>query len=308
MIEILRIAVFILSLAIASGGILIASHLRTTYKTDFFSSLLFFEVFWFTFGFYVLWGQIIVAAFLEPHVEPGLLEGITNITIFLGSPFLLFAWFMFVKLARETACIKSGNTFITLFLISNFMLVPGIGYLLVVYIGIPVMLAMKYLFVVLSVLYITVGSYSLLLRKKKQYRLNHTDRRNLVFGLLLLMILQNALYLLSGPRSYLTLTFILLFYSFGGFMPLYFRYRTDLSGLLAPEENNPSFDRFCEKFKISKREKEVIREICDGFSNQQIANKLFISLQTVKDHTHRIYGKTNCSSRAQLMWMVNEGG
>jgi DNA-binding NarL/FixJ family response regulator len=73
-------------------------------------------------------------------------------------------------------------------------------------------------------------------------------------------------------------------------------------------DGNLTFDRFCSTFEISKREKEVIHEICKGLSNQQIADKLFISLQTVKDHTHRIYGKTFCTSRAQLIRMVNEGG
>jgi DNA-binding CsgD family transcriptional regulator len=48
-----------------------------------------------------------------------------------------------------------------------------------------------------------------------------------------------------------------------------------------------------------------MQEICAGLSNQQIADKLFISLQTVKDHTSRIYYKTNCSGRAQLIAMVN---
>jgi DNA-binding NarL/FixJ family response regulator len=76
---------------------------------------------------------------------------------------------------------------------------------------------------------------------------------------------------------------------------------------LSHGESNFTLEHFCEKFDISKREKEVIHEICRGLSNQQIADKLFISLQTVKDHTHRIYGKTFCTSRAQLMRMVNEG-
>ena len=130
--------------------------------------------------------------------------------------------------------------------------------------------------------------------------------KNLSTGLLLIMFLQNTLLFFYEIDIYITLAFILLFYVYGGLIPVYLRYKTDLSKLLIPGENNVSFERFCEKYEISKREKEVIHEICSGLSNQQIADRLFISLQTVKDHTHRIYGKTNCNSRAQLISMVNE--
>jgi len=67
-----------------------------------------------------------------------------------------------------------------------------------------------------------------------------------------------------------------------------------------------SFDDFCKKYEVSPRESDIIREICNGLSNKEISEKLFISLQTVKDHTHRIYIKTNVRSRAQLMNLVRE--
>jgi len=50
----------------------------------------------------------------------------------------------------------------------------------------------------------------------------------------------------------------------------------------------------------------VIREICNGLSNKEISERLFISLQTVKDHTHRIYIKTNVRSRVQLINFLRE--
>lgn len=65
-----------------------------------------------------------------------------------------------------------------------------------------------------------------------------------------------------------------------------------------------SFEEFCKKYEVSPRESDVVREICNGLSNKEISEKLFISLQTVKDHTHRIYIKTNVRSRVQLMNLV----
>jgi DNA-binding CsgD family transcriptional regulator len=306
MITLLEIVIFVLSLAVTSGGILISSHLRTTYKTDFMSSLLFFQVFWFTFGFYVPWGQIIIASILETVVEPENLEKVTGITLFLGSPFLVFAWLMFLKLTREVSNRKSGIFLIVLFLAFNFICIPGILYLLNRMSGIKASVLVQYTIIITGILYTMAGAFFLISGKKKQSRLNLPDTRLMAFWLLLLIILQQGFFFLSERSDYLRLAYILLFYCFGGFLPLFFRYRADLSRQLIPAENNLSFDRLCEKYEISKREKEIIHEICEGLTNQQIADKLFISLQTVKDHTHRIYGKTNCSSRAQLMRLVNE--
>ena len=67
-----------------------------------------------------------------------------------------------------------------------------------------------------------------------------------------------------------------------------------------------NFDSFCAEFGISKREAEIILEICSGKTNKAIADKLFITLQTVKDHTHRIYSKTQVKSRVQLANLVSE--
>jgi DNA-binding CsgD family transcriptional regulator len=55
-----------------------------------------------------------------------------------------------------------------------------------------------------------------------------------------------------------------------------------------------------QRFGISKREKEIITEICMGKTNQEIADELFITLQTVKDHTHNIFRKVNVKNRVQL--------
>jgi DNA-binding NarL/FixJ family response regulator len=71
-------------------------------------------------------------------------------------------------------------------------------------------------------------------------------------------------------------------------------------------KKNVGFPEFCDMYEISKREAEIILEICTGKSNKAIADKLFITLQTVKDHNHRIYTKTQVRSRVQLANLVRE--
>jgi len=54
------------------------------------------------------------------------------------------------------------------------------------------------------------------------------------------------------------------------------------------------------KYNISKREMDVIRLICEGYTNKEIADELFISTETVKDHNSRIFLKTEVKNRTQL--------
>lgn len=61
----------------------------------------------------------------------------------------------------------------------------------------------------------------------------------------------------------------------------------------------------CKKYGITKREREIMDCICEGKTNQQIADELFLSLQTVKDHTHRIYSKIGINSRMKLVQLLN---
>jgi LuxR family maltose regulon positive regulatory protein len=52
---------------------------------------------------------------------------------------------------------------------------------------------------------------------------------------------------------------------------------------------------------LSKRELEVLRLLAEGLTNQQIANKLFISIRTVKKHVENIHGKLNVQNRTQAV-------
>ena len=55
------------------------------------------------------------------------------------------------------------------------------------------------------------------------------------------------------------------------------------------------------KLGISKRELEVLDLMAKGLSNEEIAGKLFVSLNTVKTHTSNIYLKLDVKRRTQAM-------
>ena len=52
---------------------------------------------------------------------------------------------------------------------------------------------------------------------------------------------------------------------------------------------------------LSKREKEILSKICEGLSNQEIADTLFISKRTVDKHRANLLGKTNSKNTASLI-------
>lgn len=56
-----------------------------------------------------------------------------------------------------------------------------------------------------------------------------------------------------------------------------------------------------EKLGLSNRELEVLQLMGEGLSNQEIANRLFVSLNTVKTHSSRVFEKLDVKRRTQAV-------
>jgi NarL family two-component system response regulator LiaR len=57
---------------------------------------------------------------------------------------------------------------------------------------------------------------------------------------------------------------------------------------------------------ISKREYEVLELMAKGLSNQEIADKLFVSLNTIKTHSSNLFLKLEVSRRTQAVQKAKE--
>lgn len=61
---------------------------------------------------------------------------------------------------------------------------------------------------------------------------------------------------------------------------------------------NKSFDT---QLELSNRELEILGLMAEGNSNQEIANRLFVSLSTVKTHNQNIFEKLDVKRRTQAV-------
>jgi len=65
----------------------------------------------------------------------------------------------------------------------------------------------------------------------------------------------------------------------------------------SPSDGGPR-DR--DKPRLSNREREIVAFVAQGFKNKEIAERMFISEQTVKNHLHNIFDKLGVSDRLEL--------
>ena len=72
--------------------------------------------------------------------------------------------------------------------------------------------------------------------------------------------------------------------------------------------------RGSEIYRLTSREFQVLQEIIDGLTNQDIAEELYITAQTVKNHARRIFFEFDChkgrgeeARNALIAKLLNEG-
>lgn len=85
----------------------------------------------------------------------------------------------------------------------------------------------------------------------------------------------------------------------GGFLILFNIFPLVWIRWFRPLQPVSSLERF-ELLGITKREREIVMLIKAGKTNQEIADELFISIATVKDHNHNLFRKSGVRNRLEL--------
>ena len=123
-----------------------------------------------------------------------------------------------------------------------------------------------------------------------------------LFSIMLISMLAGSVLETSGLWQVQLLNPLLMFFYNALAAMWAFRYVPALEPVLESERRIPSdLGSRLERFGITNREREVIELICQGKSNQEIADCLFISLQTVKDHVYSVFQKTGVKNRVHLV-------
>ena len=72
------------------------------------------------------------------------------------------------------------------------------------------------------------------------------------------------------------------------------------------EKNQIGQENIFTKFDLTTRESEILDFIADGKSNKEIAEALFISINTVKFHVKKIYEKLEVSNRKEASKIIQD--
>ena len=105
-------------------------------------------------------------------------------------------------------------------------------------------------------------------------------------------------------------TFVVLFRE--DFSPLYYREPTEAgrTGKMGageePEEETILLEMTAQQHHLTVRELDVLKLAYQGKNNAEIAEELFISINTVKKHMKNIYEKIGTSSRMELIYIINQ--
>jgi len=312
--ESLSLILLLVPLVAGAIAIFFTFRLNKRYRIPFVNSYFFFLVFLYIFGTYSLAGSGILEFLLtRMEVDPKVIYSSRLYAIFLGIPFVGLSHFMFLRSTREFFNKKQSSLFIILYftvILAAFVLY-GIYMVKSNYSATGTTLDMvtlqRQVFCGFMVFVYLWGFLSIILWSRKHASIAKKFIRTFGASYLLFMVLSVVLILIQPLIPYSQHLFILVFLSLH-LIPIFFLNlyldKTHVMEVDSESDFETRLTNFVEIHEISKRECEVVRLICQGLSNQEISDALFISLQTVKDHTHRIFVKTGVRNRVQLTNMI----
>ena len=308
------IVTFVLCLGLTVASMLLSRQLLATYTSEFLRHHFYYLAAVHGFALYALWGQILTRGLLAAvDTDASVIAVVAVFLPVLGVPFLFMSWFMLVNMAGSMfgKTIKPAwhsvhaVAFVALLLgswaaVTRLQAEAGsplvnLGVVEVIaMIGIELVYFAAFLVLVWHFGVAAEGAKRRVLLNFAALLCGAFVTRSLIAALVLVDLRLGAVALLAFHGSNLPAL-------------LYLRANADrvFVPVKAETATKVGMQHVFEQYGVTKREQQVVQKICLGKTNKQIAEELFISLQTVKDHTHRIYSKFGVGSRMQLVQMMN---
>jgi len=315
MAETWRLILLLTPLLAGAISIFFSFRLMKRYRSPFLGSYFYYMVFLYIFGTYSLAGAGILQHLLSRmEIDQDLIHSASLFAIFLGIPFLALAKFMFVRSILDFLNKKASTSFLIIyfFILTSAFVLYGVYMIRLTRFELgdyqDLILIQRWAFAAFMItLYLSAFLFILFSTRK----LSDLPAKKYIriFGswYLAYMVLCISSLAFTSYRLISHQVFFLIFLSWH-LIPLLFmniylnRYQKQEQPL--PGDFEARLRAFASEHDISRRECEVVRLICQGMANQEISDSLFISLQTVKDHIHRIFVKTGVKNRVQLTNML----
>ena len=305
------IITFIISAGCAALGIMLSYQLYHVHQKLVFQILLFQQIFLMSFYIYGIWGNIAFNEIISELSQDSIITAKLTILIpVIGIPFLLVSWYMLIRFAYVLNGYQvSGRfaaIFFSMFVIAVFMFILLVQKEIIQISNNPDAFIIRILVILNIIIHLIFTSAFLFPKKYAPVIKEIGFTKKWAFVFLAGTILYSLTLFYFDLFGFISICVsVILLFTVSIFIPVILKtggkFNTSES-----ETNNNDFESFCQQFEISKREAEIILEICSGKTNKAISEKLFITLQTVKDHNHRIFTKTGVKSRVQLANLIRE--
>ena len=314
MFALVLIVTFVLCLGLTAATVLVSRQLLSTYASEFLRHHFYYLAAVHAFAFYGLWGQVLTRGVLAAvDTDAAVVNVVAVFVPVLGVPFLFVSWAMLVNMAGSmfgrTIEPKWHSAHVVVFgllllgawtAIARMQAEPAspldvLGVIeAAAMIGIELLYFSAFLILVLRFRVVAEGDKRRVLLVFSGLLCGAFVARSLLAALVLVDIRLGAIGLLAFHGSNLPAL-------------LYLRANADrvFPPVKAEHATKQGVEHVLDHYGVTKRERQIVQKICLGKTNKQIAEELFISLQTVKDHTHRIYSKMGVNSRVQLEQMMN---
>lgn len=306
------IGTFVLCLGLTVASVLVSRQMLSTYASEFLRHHFYYLAAFHAFAFYGLWGQILTRSLLAAiNADAAVVDRVAGILPVLGVPFLFVSWIMLLSMA----CSMFGKAFKPVWHslhVAVFLVLLAVSWLAVTLFPAESSTAGLALVEAGAMVGIELFYFSVFLVLVWRFRTAaEPDKRGVLLTFAVLLAGAYAVRSLLAGLVFVDvrLGVIALLAVHASNLPplLYLRAKADrvFPPVKAELATKVGMEHVFEQYGVTKRERQIVEKICLGKTNKQIADELFISLQTVKDHTHRIYSKVGINGRMQLVQMMN---